>query len=247
MTYAALVWRLQTHDVLPSTSDLCRTLAVQGEPAGLAVLARRQSAGRGSRGRGWDTPAGNLALSVLLRPALPPREAAQMSLLAGVALAETVRDLLPDADLTLKWPNDLLLGGAKLAGILTETHGADGHLDWLVLGIGANLAFAPDVPGRAIATLATHMAPPAPEAFSEALLARLDLWLAVLGAEGFGPIRAAWRRHALAPGSTMSIRIGADKIEGSFDGLGDDGSLRLLTATGARNFTAGDVLLPMEG
>ena len=247
MTSAALLWRLQLHDVLPSTSDLCRSLAAQGEPAGLAVLARRQSAGRGSRGRGWDTPAGNLALSVLLRPSLSPKDAAQMSLLAGVALAETVRGWLPDAELALKWPNDLLLGGAKLAGILTETHGSDGRLDWLVLGIGANLAHAPDVPGRAIATLAQSIPPPSPEVFAEALLARLGHWLAVRDADGFVPIRAAWRRHALAPGSAMSIRIGPDKIEGSFDGLGDDGSLRLLTATGTRNFTAGDVLLPMEG
>ena len=240
-------WRLQLHAVLPSTSDLCRTLAARGEPAGLAVLAQRQSAGRGSRGRGWTTPAGNLALSVLLRPNLPAREAAQISLLAGVAVAEAVAHFLPDvADLALKWPNDVLLGGAKLAGILIETHGVDGRLDWLVAGIGVNLAHAPTVPGRATAALAQRRLAPPPEAFAAVLLDRLGHWLAVQQGHGFASVRAAWLDHALPVASAMTIKLGDQIVAGAFMGLGEDGSLLLQTATGPRHFTAGDVLLPME-
>ncbi len=243
---SATSWRLQVHEVLPSTSDLCRDLANNGEPHGLAVLAHRQSEGRGSRGRAWSSPPGNLALSVLLRPNLPPREAAQMSLLAGVALAEATQSFAPNAPLALKWPNDLLLAQAKLAGILIETHGADGTLDWLIIGIGVNLAHAPAIPGRATAALAQHAPAPTPDAFATVLLARLDHWLQTQAQHGFGPIRSAWLRHAQPLGSAMSIKLGDQIISGHFAGLGDDGSLHLQTPAGPRHFTAGDVLFPLE-
>ena len=243
---SATSWRLQVHEVLPSTSDLCRDLANNGEPHGLAVLAHRQSEGRGSRGRGWSSPAGNLALSVLLRPSLLPRDAAQMSLLAGVALAEATQTFAPDAALALKWPNDLLLNQAKLAGILIETHGADGTLDWLIIGIGVNLAHAPHIPGRATAALAQHDPAPSPEAFAPVLLARLDHWLQTQARHGFAPIRTAWLAYAQPPGSPMSLKLGDQIIVGHFVGLGDDGSLHLQTPAGPRHFTAGDVLFPLE-
>ena len=245
MIPAARIWRLQVHDVLPSTSDLCRTLAAEGEPDGLAVLARRQSQARGSRGRGWETPTGNLALSVLLRPVLAPREAAQMSLLAGVALAETVLDHVgANADLALKWPNDLLLDGAKLAGILTESHGTGDTIDWMVLGIGVNLAHAPELPDRRTAKLPV---PADAENFARMLLERLGHWLDVLDADGFAPIRAAWRIHAQPLGSAMTLKLGGQDYAGAFAGLGDDGGLCLDIAGTIRNFTAGEVLLPNGG
>lgn len=168
-----------------------------------------------------------------------------MSLLAGVALAETVRAYVPDdADLALKWPNDLLLDGAKLAGILTESHGTGGTIDWVVLGIGVNLAHAPDLPDRRTAKL-----PAAPDAedFARALLERLGHWLNVLEVEGFAPIRAAWRTHAQPVGSAMTLKLGGTEHEGAFAGLGDDGGLRLDIGGTIRNFTAGEVLLPLGG
>ena len=115
-------WRLEVHEALASTSDRVAAAAEAGEPAGLAVLARRQTAGRGRSGRAWASPHGNLYLSLLLRPPGPVREAGQWSLLAGVALAEAARALDPEPlALRLKWPNDLLRHGAKCAGILTES------------------------------------------------------------------------------------------------------------------------------
>jgi BirA family biotin operon repressor/biotin-[acetyl-CoA-carboxylase] ligase len=205
-------WRLAVHDSLPSTSDLCRALARDGEPDGLAVLARRQTAGRGSNGRCWVSPAGNMYLSALLRPPGPAREAGQWSLLAGIALAEAAAALLPaDAPLALKWPNDLLLGGAKLAGILIDSSAAQGGLDWLVIGIGVNLASAPSLADRATTCLADHTLAPTPESMAAAVLARLAHWRAVHDAEGFAPIRAAWTAWgARLPG---------------FAGLSDSGAL----------------------
>jgi len=239
-------WRLEVHDELPSTSDMVRRRAEAGEPAGLAVLAHRQSQGRGSRGRSWSTPRGNLAISILLRPRLTVREAACMSLVSGLALAESVAEILPPGpSLTLKWPNDLLLDGDKLAGILLESHGdGQGGVDWVIPGIGVNLAHAPVLPDRVAACLANHMPPPAPEEFAPLLLARLFHWCAVLETQGFAAVREAWLPRALAPGSQMSIKVGAEMIAGHFAGLADDGSLLLEQAGVVRQFATGEVLLP---
>ncbi len=241
-----LAWRLEIHDELPSTSNLVRTRAEAGEAAGLAVMARRQTQGRGSRGRAWSTPTGNLAISMLLRPRLPMREAAAMSLLSGLALAEAVAEILPPGPaLALKWPNDVLLAGNKLAGILLESHGdGQGGTAWVIPGIGVNLAHAPILPDRVAACLADHMPAPSPEAFAPRLLDRLAHWCAVLEAEGFAPVREAWLARAQTRGSPMSLKLGADVLSGTFAGLDADGSL-LMEANGAvRSFTTGEVLLP---
>jgi BirA family biotin operon repressor/biotin-[acetyl-CoA-carboxylase] ligase len=238
-------WRLQIHDVLPSTSDCCRERAAAGEAGGLAILALRQTKGRGSRGRSWESPAGNLSLSVLLRPAETARGAAQWSLLAGVALAESLAAYLPDPSaLRLKWPNDVLLGDSKLAGILVDSS-ADpaGMLDWLVIGMGANLSTAPLVPGRAVACVADLAAPPDAGQLAESILARLTHWHAVRASEGFEPIRAAWLARAPTPGMPVTFRLGEEVIRGAFAGLDVDGGLLLQTAEAVRTFTTGEVLL----
>jgi len=239
-------WRLEVHDELPSTSDLVRSRAEAGEAAGLAVLARRQTRGRGSRGRDWTTPGGNLAISILLRPRMAVRAAAGMSLLSGLALAEAVAAILPlGPSLALKWPNDLLLAGNKLAGILLESHGdGQGRVDWIIPGIGVNLAHAPALPDRIAACLADHMSPPAPEDFAPRLLARLGHWCAIQEAAGFAPVRAAWLAHAQPLGSPMSLKLGAEMLGGTFAGLDADGSLLLACGGAVRRFTTGEVLLP---
>ena len=238
-------WRLAVHDVLSSTSDLCRELAGQGEPEGLAVLALRQTKGRGSRGRAWDSPAGNLHLSVLLRPGEWARSAGQWSLLSGVALWQTVADLVPSAAaLRLKWPNDLLLDGRKLAGILIDSSAdASGRLDWLVVGIGVNLAHAPPLAGRATASLAELVVPPAPAAAAARLLARLDEWRRVRQREGFEAIRAAWLAHGPPMDEPVTLKLRDRLVEGAFAGLGDDGGLKLRAGGEVETFTTGDVLL----
>jgi len=235
-------WRLRVHEALPSTQELVVALAEAGEPEGLAVLARRQTAGRGKAGRAWESPAGNLHLTVLLRPRGPAREAAQWSLLAAVALADATAPLLADpARLGLKWPNDILLDGAKFAGVLAEAATApDGSLAWLAIGIGANLAHAPALPDRPTAALGPAVAP-APEAFAASLLAALDRWRRLRLLEGFAPVRAAWMRRGPPPNAPITLRGPEGPIAGRFAGLGEDGTLLLACGGAVHAIVAGEV------
>ncbi len=237
-------WRLQVFESLPSTSDLCRTLAEAGEPAHLAILARRQTQGRGTQGRLWTSPPGNLFLSALLRPHERMRDVGQWALLAAVAVADAVAGLLPDpAALRLKWPNDLLLGDAKLAGILTEAS-ADpaGNLAWLVIGMGVNVATAPALADRVTVSLAQVTAsPPDPLTLARAVLDRLLHWQQARLVAGFAAIRAAWVARGPALGALLTLRQGGRAFAGHFAGLGDDGSLLLATGGRVHAFAAGEV------
>jgi len=225
-------WLLEVHPELPSTSSHLVALAREGAPDGLAVLALRQTAGRGRSGRPWCDSPGNLALSILVRPSHPAREAPQWSLLAGVALIEAARAVDPEPGaLSLRWPNDLLRQGAKCAGILAESAlSPEGGLAWMVLGIGANLSHAPPVPGRATACLGRTEPQ---EAFAARLLDRISAWRRVRDTEGFGPIREAWSAHGPARGQRIVARCGQGTVAGGFAGLGEDGSLLLDTGQGA--------------
>lgn len=232
-------WRLEVHQELPSTADLMAVRAAAGEAEGLAVLALRQSAGRGRAGRGWASPEGNLYLSVLLRPATPVRDAAQWSLLAGVALIEAAGAIRPAAGLALKWPNDLLRDGAKCAGILVETAlAADGTLAWLSLGIGVNLAFAPELPDRPTAHLD---AAELPEVFAPRLLDRLAHWRDIEAKQGFAPVRAAWQRHGPRFGTRLTVRQPQGHLEGAYQGLAEDGALLLAIDNTTRRISTGEV------
>jgi len=243
-------WRLEVHDSLPSTSDACIARAEAGEAAGLAILALRQTAGRGSRGRGWtEPPAGNLAITVLLRPEGLLADVAVWPFLAGLALHEALSaDLVGGSSagpLMLKWPNDMMLGGGKLAGILIErgVGGPDGQA-WLSIGFGANLAQAPAIPGRRIACLAELGEAPAPMTVARRLLVALDRWQDLLLREGFESIRHAWLARAHPVGTLLSVMQRGDAYEGTFDGIAPDGALRLLVEGEIRLVRAGDVLLP---
>ncbi|MBN9510387.1 MAG: biotin--[acetyl-CoA-carboxylase] ligase [Alphaproteobacteria bacterium] len=237
-------WRLTIHEVLPSTSDHCRALAAAGEAEGACALALRQTAGRGSRGRDWQSGEGNLHLSVLLRPGGAARHAGQWSLLAAVALADALMPLLPEPGLlTLKWPNDVRLGGRKLAGVLLDSAAdAGGALAWLVIGFGVNLAAAPRLPGVEVAALAEVVHPPAPEALAPLLLGALGIWRQRFAAEGFGAVREAWLARGPAPGSPVTLRVAGRVLSGTFAGLAADGGLRMATEGRVQTFATGEVL-----
>jgi BirA family biotin operon repressor/biotin-[acetyl-CoA-carboxylase] ligase len=198
-------------------------------PDGQWVLARRQTAGRGRRGRGWAGDPRNLAATCLLR--LSPQETRPhlVSFVAALALHQACAAFTPEVRLALKWPNDLMLDGAKLSGILLEREGAI-----LAAGFGVNLAVAPPVEGRATAALADAMEapPPTPDAFLTRLDAALRHWRARWREEGFGPVRAAWLARAHAIGSWLETSGGAGQARGRFEGLGADGELILRDAAG---------------
>lgn len=227
---------LEIVDEIGSTSDALKARADSGAPEA-ALMARRQSSGRGRLGRPWETISGNLHLSVLLRPH-SLRWPGHWSILSAVALADAVRERLPDpAALRLKWPNDVMLGGGKLAGILLEADA--GTAPWLVIGFGVNLAGAPAGLGRATAALAPH-APP-PEVFARRLLARLQAWRARYEAEGFDPVRDTWLQSAHIVGDSVTATVGAGRVEGRFAGLAQDAALLLDTPSGRMTIPAGEV------
>ncbi len=238
-------FHLESHEVLESTSSLVKQRAEAGEAEGLAVLALRQSAGRGRQGRGWESPAGNLYLSLLLRPAVPLRDAPQWSFVAAVALAETLKPLLPEAaQPSLKWPNDLLLQGAKAAGILVETGIAPTHsLDWICIGIGVNIMSKPSLPDRPTACLAEYLPnPPTPDALAAALLQALSHWHETRLRQGFESIRDAWLRHGPAMGAAVSVKRDGALLEGAFAGLSPEGGLKLAKGSEVQLILAGEII-----
>jgi BirA family biotin operon repressor/biotin-[acetyl-CoA-carboxylase] ligase len=242
-------YRLERVTALPSTSDACVERAKAGAPDGLAILAESQTAGRGSRGRAWACPPGNLYLSVLLRPrnAAEAAGAGQWALLAGVAFIEALSlfDAEPDA-LRLKWPNDILRDGAKLGGILVDAGmTVSGGADWLVVGLGANLASAPVIAGRRTAVLAPPGA--TPEAVAWAFLKRIAVWRDTLGALGFAPVRAAWLGRAHAVGTPLTVKDGLRSRDGVFAGLSPRGELLLSAGGQIDAISTGDVLLGQGG
>ncbi|GBQ29108.1 biotin--[acetyl-CoA-carboxylase] ligase [Gluconacetobacter azotocaptans] len=241
-------WRLEIYDELGSTSDLCLERAHAGEAAGLGVLARRQVRGRGSRGRDWQDPGGNLAFSVLLRPEGEGTWPAGLwPFIASLAFYDALAPWIPDpACLRLKWPNDVLLDGRKAAGILIES-GGDSARRWVVIGFGANLRAAPPIPGRDLACVAEYGPPPAPEIVAQGICDGLDRWMAVCAGAGFAPIRQAWLERAHPLGTRLVVRGESGQVEGSFEGLDAQGMLLLRCADGTRRISAGEILLLDRG
>jgi BirA family biotin operon repressor/biotin-[acetyl-CoA-carboxylase] ligase len=242
-------FRLLELGAVTSTNDVARKLADEGEPAGLFVVADRQTAGRGREGRTWRSPPGNLYASLLLRPSRPLAEAANLSLVAGLALAEAVGTLSGGrVEPRLKWPNDVQVDGAKLAGILLEG-ASDGHGGclWLVVGVGVNVVSAPA--DAAVAYPTTHLvacglADATPRslllALTETLRPHLDRW----EAEGFAAIREAWLERAAAVDAAVELRLGDRLVTGRMVDVDKDGALRLRLASGAvERFAAGEVAL----
>ncbi len=232
-------WHLEVADELPSTSDELIRRADAGAPEGLAVLARRQTRARGSRGRLWaEPPEGNLALSVLLRPDCGAAEGGQAVFRAALALIEALDAHAGAATLMLKWPNDVLLGGRKLAGILVESAAAGDRLAWMVIGFGANLRARPVLPNAMeTACLAEGGVPPAPpEQVARLLLLRLDHWWA----QDFAAVRTAWLERAHPIGTTLIV----DGRAGSFAGISDAGALLLDEPRGRREVASGLVSAP---
>lgn len=206
-------------------------------------MADRQTAGRGRLGREWNDGQGNFMGSTVVHLTVGDPPAATLSLVAGVALAKAVAALAPDVDAQLKWPNDLLIDGAKCAGILMERTGNS-----VVIGIGVNLTSAPALPDRPTATLADNGAAIDRDHFAGALgIAMMDaLW--TWRQEGMASIVRAWTPRAHPPGTPL--RVSEQGLDGFFDGLAEDGALRLRREGGETMLIhAGDVELrrPVEG
>ena len=240
-------YRLVAYDSIDSTNAEVARLARDGAPDGTVVRAKRQTAGRGRHGRRWDSPEGNLYCSLLLRPHVLPAEAAQITFVAALALGEALDGALPAGRLQLafKWPNDVLLDGRKVAGILLESSGSrKGRIDWLVVGCGLNVGHFPKhVSGYPATSLCdAGVTEPDVDDLLAAFVRAFALWRIRWQSEGLGPVREAWLARAGCIGGEITVRLPRDELRGRFVGLDGSGALLLDLPDGSRRtVTAGDV------
>jgi BirA family biotin operon repressor/biotin-[acetyl-CoA-carboxylase] ligase len=240
------VYRLIALDSVTSTNDEALRLAGEGAQDGTLIWAREQTEGRGRQGRAWASPPGNLYLSVVLRPECEPAQATQLGYVAGLAMGEAFGSVAPPMiEVTYKWPNDVLLNGCKVAGILLESRSnADGSLDCLILGAGANVQSFPEDSAFPATSLRFEGAPPDVgvvdllEAFSRYFLSWVNRWLD----DGFAPVRRAWLNHAHGLGEEIEVRMPGESLKGTFKDLDERGALILeLPGGDQRLISAGDV------
>ena len=246
-------WSLEVVPSATSTSDLARQAAAAGAPAYSAFLALEQTAGRGRRGRPWVSHRGGMYLSVLLRPDIDRTQWFGFSFIAALAVFEAIQSWFAahlsgakQPAMGLKWPNDVIVGGGKIAGILLEAGD-----DYLIIGSGVNIApVAADpktgIPPVSLAQfLADAQAPvPPPDMLAAAYLDRLSIWYDALVASGFGPVRAAWLAHHAFADKDLQVQTGEMAVRGRIVDLGMDGALVLLDDSGkTHHITTGDVQL----
>lgn len=224
--------------IVESTNSEARRLAAAGAAEGTVVVADQQTAGRGRDGRIWASPPGNLYCSTILRPNLPPARSAELAFLAAVALGESLDELVPmNTRIGFKWPNDVLVEGRKVAGMLLESDGAA-----IVLGLGVNCASHPagtEFPATDLA--AVIGVAPRPMAVLDGFLGALALWYDRWMRDGFAVIRQAWRGRAEGMGGAIRVRTARETWTGRFLDLDDHGVLLLETTEGLKRIAAGDV------
>lgn len=234
-------------DQIDSTNAEARRLAETGHSGPIWIAARSQTAGRGRRGRAWSSQTGNLAATHLSVTHRPPAETAQTGFMAALAVADLLDHYVPPACVTIKWPNDVLVEGRKISGILVESGPAPSGGLWLAVGIGVNLAHAPDDVERPATAVARHLADGVMRTptLDEALPVLAEAWAGWMTRReslGFEVIRDAWTRRAHGLSAPAVARLGHETVEGVAEGLADDGALRLRLADGSlRLISAGDV------
>lgn len=246
----ALGYRLDARAVTGSTNDDAGAALRAGDPGRLWIVAARQETGRGRLGRSWTSPEGNLYATLALLDPCPMREAPQLGYLAGLALLDAARALAPEAAagrLKLKWPNDLLLDGAKISGILLDGVGLPGGRAGLVIGLGVNVSFAPEGTPYPVARL-TDVAPGATRerlflALSDAMAERLAAFEAADPNTRFARLREDWLREAAGLEGGARVRVGDGFRYGRVAGLDGQGRLLLETEAGVETIDAGDMTI----
>lgn len=239
MNECALRGPAYAFDAVGSTMDEAAALARAGSPEGTLVFAVRQSAGRGRQGRAWVSPKGGAYFSIVLRPTRAPADIPQLSLVAGLSVAEGVRRLTR-AYPSIRWPNDVLLNGKKLAGILVEAkEGA------VIVGIGVNVAATPaDVADIATSVADVFQPPLSPQQVAGAVWRRFSAWYDQWTHEGFAPVREALRAAMGHFGQPVHITAGTQRYEGTAQDLDERGRLMVRLDSGLmRAFDVGEVAL----
>ena len=251
-------YRLRGYDSIGSTNAEALAAAAAGDPGGIWFAARQQTAGRGRRGRQWINPHGNLAATLLIIPESDPTSAATLGFVAGVSLNRALSAILPDgmvkigidgADglgggrIALKWPNDVLADGAKLAGILLEASKLPSGRQAVAIGIGVNVVAAPEglpYPATSLAALgASRTAEDVFDALSDAWVDTFGMWN---DGRGIGDVLTHWRASAAGIGAPVAVQQDGDVLRGIFETIDDDGRLIIRADDNRRiAITAGDV------
>jgi BirA family biotin operon repressor/biotin-[acetyl-CoA-carboxylase] ligase len=234
------------HESLPSTNEAAFRLAAEGAEHGEVVIAEQQTAGKGRRGRTWVSPTGlNLYFSAILRPELAPQHAPELTLVAAVALAETLREA--GADARIKWPNDVQIEGRKVAGILTELSAEPERVHFVVLGVGVNLNAGPEHFPPEVAATATSLSQALGQRvnralFTTSLWGRLEEWLDLHHEIGFDPVRQRWKELSSTLGQEVLVRTDRSELRGVAEDIDVAGALMVRTAGGSlERVLAGDV------
>jgi BirA family biotin operon repressor/biotin-[acetyl-CoA-carboxylase] ligase len=232
---------------IDSTNRIAFQLAIDGAIEGTLVIADAQTHGKGRLNRIWISPAGcNLYISMVFRPDIHPEAAPQLSILAGAAVAETLKAYIASG-VSLKWPNDVLVGGKKICGILTELRSHAGKVDFIVVGIGLNVnmlatQFDPNLRQTATSLfieLGQHISR---KDVLTKLIANLEHCYGVYRCEGFEAIRKSWLRNAGGIGEQVRVSFQDDSIEGKWGGLDEDGALLLKDDSGGvKRIMAGEI------
>lgn len=234
-------------DQTDSTNAEARRRAEAGESGPVWIAARQQTEGRGRRGRRWDLSQGNLASTLLVTLDRSPAEAAQLTFVAALAVADLLDRYVPPALVTIKWPNDVMLDGRKASGILIESGPAPSGGLWLAIGIGVNLQSAPGGTERPATCIADHLRhdragvpsiDEAAQALAETFGVWFDRWLSL----GFAPVLDGWVARTPGLHGPCTARLTHETLVGTADGVEADGALRLRLADGSlRVISAGDV------
>jgi BirA family biotin operon repressor/biotin-[acetyl-CoA-carboxylase] ligase len=239
--------RIVIEKEVDSTNRLARDLAISGAVEGTIVVAESQTGGRGRKGRNWYSPPGEgIYVSLVLRPLFQPSEASKMTLLTGVALAETLIPIVPSR-VTIKWPNDVLAGGKKLAGILIEISTQIDAIDYMVVGVGLNVNTPPgrfpvDLRERATSLAAEIGHTVDRTEILGAFLERLERYYDLIGREGFAPVIRRWRELSDMAGRRVRVHTSDRSLEGTIEGIDDDGVLLVNVSDGTlHRVIAGDV------
>jgi BirA family transcriptional regulator, biotin operon repressor / biotin---[acetyl-CoA-carboxylase] ligase len=216
-------YRLKQFEEIDSTNEEARRLAQAGELGPLWLSARYQTAGRGRQGRNWATPEGNLAATLLIRPDRPQSEWPQLSFVAAIAAADMAASFAPNTRIALKWPNDVLADGRKLAGILLEN-----AKQALAIGIGVNLRHYPEgTEFPATSLLALGAGAPETDTALVRLAAGFAEWYEVWSRSGFSAIRDQWLARAQGLGTRIRARLVTEERSGMFEGIDENGALLL--------------------
>lgn len=237
---------IQHFDSLDSSNREAMRQAESGAKEGTVIFTDKQSAGRGRLGRTWHTTGDALALSIILRPPLSPEKIPQLSLLTAVALQQALSQYCHD--IRIKWPNDLLINGAKVSGILTEMRAEPGLVHAVIVGIGINIKAPeqgwPSDISQTVSDLQSHHKQPISRLqCAISVLKSMEQWYSTYLKHGFAPIRDAWWQAHAASGQKVRVHDGQSYIEGIAQALDDDGALLLTTQHGNQRIISGELEL----